>query len=527
MEGIEMARRIHSRWKILGTLVTTSPISVGGMGGDAIVDLALAQNGQGDYYIPSTSLAGALRNWIVRHCSEALANSLFGFQPNPGEEGGHASFIVVEDIVIDCQNLFFEIRDGVGIDREFGAAANGAKYDRAVLPKGTKLPLVLQVERHADLADEQWQSYQMAIAHMLHALKDGKIPLGAAKTRGLGRVKLQEDTNFAIAHHNMQTKQGILAALGYKVEDSNAPQSPAAAFSIPNDALGAVQYASLNITIRWKPVEPVMVKAEGEGISVDMLPLTSANGDRLTFVIPGSSIKGVLRTQAERIVRTVKGMAIACGSNDRERHIQQIKVPLVDDLFGRTAKIADKIQQGSIGALSAVDCYAKLAFCREQWGNIETADSETNLKKALNDANLSNTKQAIHVAVDRWTGGAADGMLYSTLEPIGINWEPIYLDIDLSRIVPQQLEAIALLLLVLRDMMLAKIPLGYGTNRGMGAIAVESIDIRGEGLGEDLSQLSEVGLTEGNLEGLDANLRTMLTKKWQEWITPKVQGEAA
>ncbi len=399
-----MARRVHSRWIISGTLVTTSPISVGGMGGDAIVDLGLAQNGQGEYYIPGTSLAGALRGWMVRYCREELANALFGFQPKQGDEGGHASFIVVEDIVLDRQNLFFEIRDGVGIDREFGAAANGAKYDRAVLPRGTELPLVLCIERprlrkekpsstkFVELNDEEWMQYQTAIAHMLHALKDGKIPLGAAKTRGLGRVKLKEETDFAITHQDLQTREGILAALRYKREDFTTftLQPITEAFPVSIDIADAVQYANLAIAIYWKPVEPVMVKAEGEGIVVDMLPLTSANGDRLTFVIPGSSIKGALRTQAERIVRTVKGMEIASGSNDRERHIQQIKVPLVEDLFGQAAKIVEKKQQGKIGALSVIDCYAKLVIEREQWERVEIADKECNLRAALDAIETQN-----------------------------------------------------------------------------------------------------------------------------------------
>lgn len=48
-----------------------------------------------------------------------------------------------------------------------------------------------------------------------------------------------------------------------------------------------------------------MVKAEGEGIAVDILPLISGFDGGITFVLPGSSIKGALRTQAERIIRTV------------------------------------------------------------------------------------------------------------------------------------------------------------------------------------------------------------------------------
>ena len=36
-----------------------------------------------------------------------------------------------------------EVRDGVGIDRMRGAAADRYKYDRAILPRGTRLPFEL------------------------------------------------------------------------------------------------------------------------------------------------------------------------------------------------------------------------------------------------------------------------------------------------------------------------------------------------------------------------------------------------
>jgi CRISPR/Cas system CSM-associated protein Csm3 (group 7 of RAMP superfamily) len=38
-----------------------------------------------------------------------------------------------------------------------------------------------------------------------------------------------------------------------------------------------------------------MVKDSIEGNAVDVLPLTSANGEALALVIPGSSVKGAMR----------------------------------------------------------------------------------------------------------------------------------------------------------------------------------------------------------------------------------------
>jgi hypothetical protein len=165
--------------------------------------------------------------------------------------------------------------------------------------------------------------------------------------------------------------------------------------------------------------------------------------------------------------------------------------------------------------LSALDCYANLEIETEKWANIESATTEANLRNALDAVGLSDTKQAMHVAIDRWTGGAADQMLYNTLEPIGFDWEPILLEIDFGYLKDLQHEAIALILLVLRDLMLSKIPFGYGTNRGMGAIAVDSINITGIGLDLDFAALESVTFTDRNFNGLDLS---KLTTQWKQWI---------
>ena len=513
-----MARNLHSRWHISGNMITTSPLSVGGMSTGSIVDLDLAVNGQGNYYIPGTGLAGALRNWMSRNYDSQISDSIFGcIESSQGNDDGYASFITVADIPIQQDNLYFEVRDGVGIDRDLGTAVDNFKYDRAVLPKGTELNILLIIERKDKISDEAWQSSEQAIAHLLHALKNGKIPIGAAKTRGLGRIKLN-GRDWDIQTHDFQTRKGILAALGYPLNEAK-PEDAAQPFFY-KASTNSSQSTNLAIAILWHPVEPVMVKAEGDGIAVDILPLTSANGSSLTFVLPGSSIKGSLRTQAERIVRTVLGIGIVNQSNPyvQQKYPTQIDVPLISDLFGKAAKIENGDQQGRIGALSVIDCYANLDITPQAWANIESATTESQLRNSLGALGLADTKQAMHVAIDRWTGGAADQMLYSTLEPIGFKWEPIVLELDLSSKSIPKYEAIALVLLVLRDMMLSKVPLGYATNRGMGAISVDSIKITGTGLAPELGALADVQLENSNLNPLSPELLNTLTASWKEWI---------
>jgi len=277
-----MAREIHTRWKINGTLTAETPIHVGGVGGDADTDLALAVNGCGNYYIPGTSLAGALRGWMGRSLDETHLNNLWGFQE---KEEGHASFIIIDDAEIESKYIAIEIREGVGIDRATGTAADQAKYSRAILPKGVSFPLNITLDcKENQQPDDLWQ--------LLLALENGDIRIGAAKTRGLGKVKL---TVYSI-HEQTFDANNIFNVLLNGGQSKQWEELKPQKYDSPN---------KLTLDIKWTPKDPVMVKSEGEGIAVDILPLVSKANQKTFFVIPGSSIKGVLRTQAERIIRTV------------------------------------------------------------------------------------------------------------------------------------------------------------------------------------------------------------------------------
>lgn len=169
-----MARKVTTRWKITGTLIAETPLHIGGVGGDADTDLALAVNGAGEYYVPGTSLAGALRGWMTQllNNDESQIKDLWGDHLD-AKRG--ASFVIVDDAVIHIpNNADVEIREGVGIDRHFGTAANGFKYSRAVIPKGSKFKLPLTF-------DSQDDGLPNALIQLLCALEAGDIRLGAAK----------------------------------------------------------------------------------------------------------------------------------------------------------------------------------------------------------------------------------------------------------------------------------------------------------------------------------------------------------
>ena len=508
-----MARPIETRYRITGTLTAASPVHVGGLGGNEDADLALAVNGGGQYYLPGTSLAGALRAWMETIDAEA-AQYLWGPKKEQQDDsGGHASFISIEDAVATSDETIEEIRDGVAIDRYWGSAAGRMKYDRAILPRGTSFTFELTLERAAHLTDEVWQRYHRAFSQLLSALKAGHVPIGAAKTRGLGRVQLSD---LAIHEQQLRTRQGMLNAL----QQGGTPLAESAFLTEGNSG----PPAQLEATVHWRPIDPVMVKAEGTGMAVDILPLVSGVDGAVAFVLPGSSIKGALRTQAERIVRTVLRQDIP------ETFGRQLQVSLVSTLFGTAARLDERKRQlGQIAALGIEDCYAEHAMSREQWQAVAEATKTDDLSTRLQQAGLPHAQQVFHVAVDRWTGGAAEGQLYSALEPSGFAWQPIQLQLNLQRLQhrfeaeggPEPLVSSALLMLLLRDLMRSSIPLGYGTNRGMGAIAVNRIEFRcsqAPAHQSILQALDGCSIAQSNLTELDGELLQRLDACWHNWL---------
>ncbi len=90
-----------------------------------------------------------------------------------------ASLINGDDLPIVTQ-----VRDGVGIDRDTGAAADGLKYDYEVVVPGTRFAVEILAENL-----EEWE--MGLLLAMLRPLQEGLLPLGGKSSRGPGWGKLR------------------------------------------------------------------------------------------------------------------------------------------------------------------------------------------------------------------------------------------------------------------------------------------------------------------------------------------------
>ena len=384
-------------------------------------------------------------------------------------------------------------RHGVGIDRTTGAASDGALYEHEFLPRGTKLDIRITAEGRDDetMGRDQSEgipgpasseSVKKLLEVIVDVLTSGAVCLGGRTGSGQGTIQVIEPK---LRRTGKTTDAGALTApadvldalIGEDEEGTPIPlelggwslQEPARIRITWWSPTGIFVAEDEKLTKQRKTAKEDENKEKGinEEVHEVIYPLRdpSVAWDEAQLLIPGTSIRGALRSRASRIARTVLAAKDELSTfTSHDLHEQIAAEPnLVRYMFGST-----KYR----GALTIHDCLS------------------TDPGKCI---------EVTHNAIDRWTGGVIDGGLFTEAVYLGTHWEPITIDIDLRQLLnnieaekgPEDREqskpthadyahaAYVLLGLVLAELSAGTLPLGSRSTRGLGQVVVSSIDIRG------------------------------------------------
>ena len=494
-----MGRKLHSVIRIEGDLVAKTPVHSGGLRDSVFTDLPLAVNGKGKVYFPGSAIAGPLRAWWRSACRE-LEDEVWGrVERQGGNNDGWASILFVHDAPL-INAIDLDRAQHVAIDHRAGTAEFDKKFDRELAPVEAQFRLCLELQRPAgkygpteEMDDQTWKKIQSVLRGMLEDLCKGEIRFGADKSRGRGKLILQKEK---ISSRDLG--RGILDTL---LNDASTKGIPIPKFFGKTKPIRPSRQ-QLKLFLKCQPIAPVMQRHEAEGKAVDMLPAVAVEGDKRKPFLAGTGIKGAFRAQSARILRTVLG----CEDADED------SLYLVGALYGAAKKAETenrkrkKVPQSSLcdpdyresgrGAVSFDDCRMDRPLCLADWQRLlklDTSSSTERLAHFKNEARCTawaNFRPVAHVAIDRWTGGAANKFLFSRLEPT-LDDFVLTATIDFERIAPPldwwivpcgcdpkgkkekelvafRRAALALFLLTLRDFARGRIPLGYGVNRGLG-----------------------------------------------------------
>ncbi|WP_129678066.1 CRISPR-associated RAMP protein Csx7 [Candidatus Chloroploca sp. Khr17] len=212
---------LRNQYIVRGTLTALTGLRIGAgrsseVGGS---DLPVLRDARGRPFLPGASLKGALRarvEALIASVRPEQVRDLEGMQAHQQEIAKKkqvkqddaslsaqiwaastlieltfgaqwtASRIFVKDALVDESLWFgqFEVRNGVGIDRDTETAGTGLLYDYEVVPAGTRFDFALTMENA-----EPWQLGMLTLA--LKPWERGEVQIGGFRSRGLGHVNLE------------------------------------------------------------------------------------------------------------------------------------------------------------------------------------------------------------------------------------------------------------------------------------------------------------------------------------------------
>ena len=373
-------------------------------------------------------------------------------------------------------------RMGNAIDRYWGSVADGALFEHEYLPAGK--PLTLVITAQAGLPDgvavpagavepATPEQVETLFGLFLGLFRSERIAFGGRQGAGWGRVR--PDARPGAGFWTLT--RAPLGSRDDLVNWLNGGQDMAGTIT-PVDCGGPDR---MRITVEWNSPTGILVadprrreaelerkrqekekreraaqeagrSGEQGDVRDDYVPARqmrtdTAQGERL--VLPGSSVRGALRSRASRIARTILAARRAPVEDwsDTDVHAQLAGDPvLVRDLFGSTEQH---------GALTVLDTLA-----------------------------IPGSSRLIpHNAGDRWTGGVAGGALYGE-EIHDAQWGDLTLELNPGSFSPRadvnrRRAAWCLLGLVLAELAAGALPLGSRGTRGLGQVEVTGIRVEG------------------------------------------------
>ena len=222
-----------------------------------------------------------------------------------------------------------------------------------------------------------------------------------------------------------------------------------------------------DVSIEIEPVDPVLVKSGYATLDgSDMVPVVTFRNGESVYYLPGTSLKGVLRSHFERIARTLQPGSVCLPYYDPKRNNISIPVDEERTSYGCGYRSRDE------GTDPASAKYADSCAACRLFGSLKFAG-----RFSIGDAYpLPDSAPTIEsrngVGIDRFTGGTVSGVLFDLQAVVGGRFKA---HIRLTNFELWQLAGLNLLLADLQDEMIA---VGSGRSRGMGRVRAEVASFR-------------------------------------------------
>jgi len=496
---------------VTGRLKTLTGLHIGTGDATETTDSPVHRNVNGDIIIPGTAIAGALRTVATRIAPHLGYGKCIALEENPqpklcdclvcnlfgsinigkSSEDGKASKLWIYDAVL-TNDIKASIRDGVGIDRETGASSRKAraKYDFEVVPKDSVFSF------KTALQDDVSEDEERLLSTVLAEWQNERGYLGGNIARGMGNIQLEEIKVFSINFSNVSMLMKFLKEDDeIKAADeekdwlerniNDARQQVKNDIGIADNEYFYNSFAQIDLTLKFTGGFVINDILRSVQSGFDFCPKME-NGK---FIFPGSSFRGILRSHAEKIARSL----VTLNSNNASDFLNRCPAcntfadkedPLTScNAFLREYKLAHKNEEIKDDKL----CLACQVFGSSFKGSrLYVSDG-----KMINSPKI---KIMDFLAIDRFTGGGKEGAKFDAI----VLWQPKFkLRIFIEN--PKEWQ-LGWLMLVMKDLKEGLVSFGFGKNKWFGKATIEDETIK---VGEISEIFIQGGLEKGSsYEGL-------------------------
>lgn len=390
--------------------------------------------------INGTTLSGLFRDFLKKFKNKDEAYELIFPENNNKETSKIYFYDAVSNEEISKEDL--SCRNHVRIDEEMGSSVENHLFNEYHISEGKTFNLFFEI-RGLNVEEDKYKCLFNHLENFIKELSSGQIAIGSKSSFGFGKfkdIKDKDKSGIYYREYDLSTKNGLNNYLDFN-------------FDIKN--LSMEGFKNLNLDINDKDKE-LKIKLEAycdEGFIIKGNPIIEEKGDKTynidcpykecingkdQFIIPSSTIKGVVRGYCNKILKTL----------DKKDKI------VINDMFGMKADESEKIE-GKKGNLIFEDC---------------KIDGEK-LQR------YNRTK------IDRFTGGVMSGAIFKEQVATISKDNPIEFNVALNK---ENKKMLALIILAFRDIGLGYLTIGSGNNVGYGRFKGKSITISGAGYNSKL-----------------------------------------
>lgn len=468
---------------ITGKLKALTGIHIGSGELTETTDSPVFRNTDNEILIPGTAIAGALRTLATKivpskcltldggpqdaFCDCPVCDLFGSIIRGKDSENATASKIWVYDAAM-INGSKRSIRDGTGIDRETKTSARiaQAKYDLEVVPKDSEFKLRLELQENILEENED------ILAAILSEWAHERCYLGGNLARGLGNMQLKDIEVYAL---DVSTPEKLINFLKEEDPVNSGSKDGKWLYDHVEKArrkngdgsdVYCRSFAHIEFTLRFTGGFVINEILNAVRTGYDFCPYMEDG----KFVLPGSSLRGVLRSHAEKIARTLAtlncveindfpAMCPACNPH------ADTNAPLssCNSILCKYRK-KDRISPESEVKEEQL-CLACRLFGSSYIGS----------RLYVSDGYLVNhppIKRMDFLAIDRFTGGGREGAKFDA----EVLWKPDFkIRIFLEN--PKEWE-LGWLMLLLKDLDDGLLSVGFGQNKWFGNAKIENERIK-------------------------------------------------